>query len=76
MKNSNYYKNLSKYQRSIVDEIIKGATLKCTEGPNYKTWLKFPDGSTGTVNRNSVAIITGPDSYQFLSFTNDGIKLK
>lgn len=74
--NSEFYKKLSDYQKQIINHLKNGAILQSNEGVNYKTWLKFPDGSIKNIRRNSVELITGEDSYQFLSFGNEGIKLK
>ncbi|WP_079242633.1 hypothetical protein [Chryseobacterium indologenes] len=76
IKNSKYYNSLTKYQKSIVDQMIDGAVLKCNEGKNYKAWLKFPNGDTKPVRVNSAEIITNESSYQFLKFGNEGISIK
>lgn len=74
--NSKFYKKLTSYQRSIIDNMKQGGILKCTEGANYKVWLKMPDGSIKSVRRDSAEVITSEDSYQFLAFDNDGVKIK
>jgi hypothetical protein len=76
MKNTNYYKSLSTAQKRIIDEMLKGAILDCSEGSNYKAWLKYPEGTKKSINRISAEKITTESSYQYLSFSNDGWKIK
>lgn len=76
MKNSNYYKNLTSHQQQIVDKILEGSVLKSSEGKNYKSWLVNLDNSITKIKRNTAEAITNEASYQYLSFTNEGIKIK
>jgi hypothetical protein len=76
MKNTNYYKSLSTAQKSIIDEMLKGAILDCSEGSQYKAWLKYPDGTKKSINRISAEKITTESSFQYLSFSTYGWKIK
>lgn len=76
MKNTNYYKSLSTAQKSIIDEMLKGAILDCSEGSNYKAWLKYPEGTKKSINRISAEKITTEASYQYLTSAMMGGKLK
>jgi len=44
---------LTKYQTKIVEALKNGAKLQCTEGPNYKTWLIYPDGRKENIRKDS-----------------------
>lgn len=72
MKNTRYYKKLSKAQKIIIDEMINGAFLDCSEGKNYKAWLIYPDGRKKIINRISAERITSEFSYKYLILKENG----
>jgi hypothetical protein len=44
---------MSKYQQQIIEAIKNGAKLQCTEGTNWRAWLKYPHGEIKYVRRDS-----------------------
>ena len=76
LKTTDYYKNLSLYQRSIVDLIIDGCKVDCTEGKNYKVWVVLKTGIKKYIRKDSASIIFSSKSHQYFSFDNSGITLK
>lgn len=65
---------MTNYQKQILKDIQQGALLQCSEGINYKAWLKYQDGSIRNVRRDSACRVC--DVYQDkLIFGNlEGIK--
>jgi hypothetical protein len=76
MKNTEYYKNISPYQKSIVDFIINGGIVDFNEGTNYKVWKIKLDGTKEFIRRDSADKIFSHESFKYFSFTDKGIILK
>jgi hypothetical protein len=77
LKNLDFYKSLSPYQKEIVLCMNKGAKLQSSEGKHYKTWLVFNSGKRTPIRRNSAESICnkGGDEY-FVFGEPGGIRLK
>lgn len=43
---------INKTQDFILNSLSKGAVLQCSEGKNFKTWLRFEDGTKKTIRRD------------------------
>ena len=65
-------KRFTEYQQWIIDEMKKGAVMKCTEGKNYKVWLSYVNGDEKIIRRNSANIITSIEDYtKYFSFGDE-----
>lgn len=50
---------VSKYQfDNIIKPMQDGATIQCSEGANYRVWLKMPDGTEKYLRKQSAILIT------------------